>query len=175
MIEKGSAWYALFVKTGDENLVKERLDYRFNGDPAIMIPKKIIKERKNGKWYRRVRNLFPGYIFMHGVMNDESYRNLRQVPGLYKLLCTDREPVRIPEREIEVFSHLFDREDIIQESDILMEGSNVTIINGPLTALHGKILKVDRRKGRARVLINFLGEERIVDLGVNIVQPDSIQ
>ena len=49
MIYKGSAWYALFVKTGEENLVKERLDYRFGGDPAIMIPKKIIKERKNAE------------------------------------------------------------------------------------------------------------------------------
>ncbi|NLY18969.1 MAG: antiterminator LoaP [Clostridiaceae bacterium] len=167
---KGSAWYALFVKTGEENLVKERLDYRFGGDPVIMIPKKIIKERKNGKWYQRVRNLFPGYIFLHGTLTNENYRNLWQVPGLYKLLCTDREPVRIPDSEIEVFSHLFDREDIIQESDILMEGEEVTIVSGPLTALQGKILKVDKRKGRARVMINFLGEERIIDLGVNIIQ-----
>jgi transcriptional antiterminator NusG len=170
MIYKGSAWYALFVKTGEENLVKERLDYRFHGDPAVMIPKKIIKERKNCKWYRRVRNLFPGYIFLHGVMNEENYSNLWQVPGLYKLLCTDREPVRIPDCEIKVFSHLFDKEDIIQESDILMEGEEVSIISGPLTALQGKILKVDKRKGRARVLINFLGEERVIDLGVNIIQ-----
>lgn len=170
MIYKGSAWYALFVKTGEENLVKERLDYRFHGDPAVMIPKKIIKERKNGKWYRRVRNLFPGYIFLHGVMNEENYSNLWQVPGLYKLLCTDREPVRIPDCEIKVFSHLFDKEDIIQESVILMEGEEVSIISGPLTALQGKILKVDKRKGRARVLISFLGEERVIDLGVNIIQ-----
>ena len=170
MIYKGSAWYALFVKTGEENLVKERLDYRFHGDPAVMIPKKVIKERKNGKWYRRVRNLFPGYIFLHGVMNEENYSNLWQVPGLYKLLCTDREPVRIPDCEIKVFSHLFDKEYIIQESVILMEGEEVSIISGPLTALQGKILKVDKRKGRARVLINFLGEERVIDLGVNIIQ-----
>lgn len=171
MISKGPAWYALFVKTGEEKLVKERLDYRFCGEPAVMIPRKIIKERKNGKWHRRVRNLFPGYIFLYGVMNEENYHNLWQVPGLYKLLCTDREPVRIPACEIEVFSHLFDKEDIIQESDILMEGEEVSIISGPLTSLQGKILKVDKRKSRARVLIDFLGEERVIDIGVNIIQP----
>ena len=165
-----SAWYAVFVKTGQENLVKERLDYRFKGNPAVMIPKKIIKERKGGKWFRRVRNLFPGYIFIHGVMDEKNYKKLWQVPGLFKLLCTDREPVQIPDYEIEVFSHLFDKEDTIQESDIFMEGDQISIISGPLTALQGKILKVDKRKGRARVRLDFLGEERIIDLGVNIIE-----
>ena len=93
------------------------------------------------------------------------------MPGLYKLLCTDREPVRIPRNEIEVFSHLFDKDDMIQESDIFMQGDKVVIVSGPLTALEGKILKVDKRKGRARVLISFLGEERVIDLGVNFIQP----
>lgn len=170
-MDKDSAWYALFVKTGEENRVKERLDYRFGGSPAVMIPKKIIKERKEGKWFRRVRNLFPGYIFIHGVLDEHSYKQLQHVPGLYKLLCTDREPVQIPEREIEVFSHLFDDQDTIQESDIFMEGDKITIISGPLTSLQGRILKVNRRKGRARVLLDFLGEERVIDLGVNIIEP----
>lgn len=170
-MDKDSAWYAVFVKTGEENRVKERLDYRFGGNPAVMIPKKIIKERKDGKWYKRVRNLFPGYIFIHGVLDEHNYKELLHVPGLYKLLCIDREPVQIPKREIEVFSHLFDNEDTIRESDIYMEGDKITIISGPLTSLQGRILKVNRRKGRARVLLDFLGEERIIDLGVNIIEP----
>ena len=58
-----SAWYAVFVKTGQENLVKERLDYRFKGN-AVMI-EEDHQERKGGKWFRRVRNLFPGtFLFM---------------------------------------------------------------------------------------------------------------
>lgn len=170
-MDRDLAWYALFVKTGEENKVKERLDFRFGGDPAVKIPKKIIKERKNGKWYRRIRNLFPGYIFIHGVMDENNYEKLKRVPGLYKLLCTDREPVQIPPREIEVFSHLFDDDDTIQESDIFMEGDKITIVSGPLTSLQGRILKIDKRKGRARVILEFLGEERIIDLGVNILEP----
>lgn len=170
-MDRDLAWYALFVKTGEENRVKERLDFRFGGDPAVKIPKKIIKERKNGKWYRRIRNLFPGYIFIHGVMDESNYEKLKRVPGLYKLLCTDREPVQIPPREIEVFSHLFDDDDTIQESDIFMEGDKITIVSGPLTSLQGRILKIDKRKGRARVILEFLGEERIIDLGVNILEP----
>lgn len=169
-MDKDQAWYAVFVKTGEENKVKERLDYRFKGDPVVMIPKKIIRERKHGKWSRRIRNLFPGYIFIHGAMDAANYKKLWQVPGLFKLLCTDREPVQIPLYEIEVFSHLFDKKDTISESDIFLEGDKVTIVNGPLTALKGKILKIDKRKGRARVQLTFLGEERVIDLGVNIIQ-----
>ena len=169
-MENDLPWYAVFVKTGEENKVKQRLDYRFKGNPAVKVPKKIIKEWLEGNWYSRVMILVLGFIFIHVILDDSSYKKLRQVPGLYKLLCTDREPVRIPRKEIEVFSHLFDEEDVIQESDIFMEGDRVTIINGPLTALEGKILKVDKRKKRARVLISFLGEERVIDLGINLIE-----
>lgn len=51
-----------------------------------------------------------------------------------------------------------------------MEGDKITIVNGPLASLQGRILKVNRRKGRARVLLDFLGEERVIDLGVNIIE-----
>ena len=51
-----------------------------------------------------------------------------------------------------------------------MEGDEITIISGPLTSLQGKVLRVDKRKGRARVLLDFLGEARVIDLGVNIIE-----
>ena len=65
---------------------------------------------------------------------------------------------------------MFDDEGTIQESEIFMEGDEITIISGPLTSLQGKIQRIDRRKGRARVLLDFLGEERVIDLGVNIIE-----
>ncbi len=169
-MDNESAWYAIFVKTGEEDKVKERLDYRFDNSLVVVTPKKIIKERKGGKWYQRVRNLFPGYIFIYGIIDEHNYRQLWDVPGIFKLLCTDREPVSIPKHEIEVFASLFDDEGTIQESDIFMEGDEITIISGPLTSLQGQILRVDKRKGRARVLLDFLGEARVIDLGVNIIE-----
>lgn len=155
-MDKNLPWYAVFVKTGEENKVKQRLDYRFKGNPSVLVPKKIIKERKHGKWYRRIRNLFPGYIFIHGVLDANNYKNLWQVPGLYKLLCTDREPVRIPRNEIEVFSHLFDKDDMIQESDIFMQGDKVVIVSGPLTALEEKYLRSTKERGGLACLFPFL-------------------
>ncbi|HZK26164.1 MAG TPA: antiterminator LoaP [Thermoclostridium sp.] len=169
-MNKDSAWYAVFVKTGEEDKVKERLDYRFGGSLVVVVPKKVIKERRSGKWYQRVRNLFPSYLFIYGIIDEHNYKQLWDVPGLFKLLCTDREPVPIPRQEIEVFASLFDDEGTIQESDIFMEGDEITIISGPLTSLQGKVLRVDKRKGRARVLLDFLGEARVIDLGVNIIE-----
>ena len=169
-MNKDSAWYAVFVKTGEEDKVKARLDYRFDGSLVVVTPKKVIKERKGGKWYQSRRNLFPGYILIYGILDEKNYKQLWDVPGLFKLLCTDREPVPIPAQEIEVFASLFDDEGTIQESEIFMEGDEITIISGPLTSLQGKIQRIDRRKGRARVLLDFLGEERVIDLGVNIIE-----
>lgn len=167
-----SAWYAVFVKSGQEKNVKERLDYRFSQEPKIFVPQKEILERKEGKWYRHIHVLFPGYIFMKGEITPAVLTGLQKVPGLYKLLCVDRAPMEIPEHEIAVFMELLDDNNTIRMSDGFFEGGKVKITSGPLLTMHGEILKVDRRKSRAKVKLVFLGEERIVDLGLNILMND---
>lgn len=163
------AWYAIFVKTGQESKVKERLDYRFHDTPSVFVPKREILERKEGRWHRRIKVLFPGYIFLKGEMNATVLSGLYQVPGLFKLLCTDRLPMVIPKAEVEVFIHLLDENDTIGLSDVWMEGDKISISSGPLLSMQGEIMSVDKRKGRARVKLIFLGEERLVDLGLNMM------
>jgi transcriptional antiterminator NusG len=165
-------WFALFVKAGQEDKVKMRLEYRFHEDPKVFVPKRIIMERKKGIWYKHTHTLFPGYIFLCGEILDEVLEKLRNVPGIYKLLCTDRTPVRIPNAEIEVFTHLMMDDDCIDISEGYWEGDEIKIIKGPLLALMGSIVSIDKRKGRARVKLSFLGEERVVDLGLDMIDKE---
>ena len=48
-------WYALFVVTGEEEKVKKRLDYRLQGDLRIIVPKRKLRERRNGQWHNVIR------------------------------------------------------------------------------------------------------------------------
>ena len=61
-LENMGKWYALFVMTGEEEKVKERLLYRFRGrdDLKIVVPMRKIRERRNGIWEVRLKTLFPG-------------------------------------------------------------------------------------------------------------------
>lgn len=59
--------------------------------------------------------------------------------------------------------------DIITYSKIHLENSEVYVNSGPLKGMEGLIKKVDRHKKRAKVLIKFMGSEKLVDLGVKIL------
>lgn len=166
-------WYAIFVKTGNEDKVKLRLEYRFKGDPEVFIPKRLVRERKNGIWSERIRVLFPGYVLIRGDMTPQVLMQLWYVPDLFMLLKLDCKPVTIPEEEVEIFRHLMDGAGVIGLSRAIQAGDKVEFVSGPLSlvSLKGDVLSIDRRKGRANVRIVFLGEERILPLSFDMLVP----
>jgi transcription termination/antitermination protein NusG len=163
-------WYALFVMTGEEENVKLRLKYRFGDGMKVLVPRRRLRERKEGSWKDTVRTLFPGYVFVNGQIDIEKYMHFKQVPGLIKLLADGYEPQMIHPGEMKVLGRLTGEGDIIGFSSVLVENQRVVVMNGPLTSLEGQIVSVNNRKGRAKVLLGFLGEQRTVELGVEILQ-----
>ena len=61
--------------------------------------------------------------------------------------------------------------EIIGFSDVLFENGKVKVVDGPLLSMEGQIISIDQRKGRAKVLLAFLGEERTVELGISVLRP----
>lgn len=165
------AWYAIFVKTGNENKVKLRLEYRFRGEPEVFLPKRIIRERKDGIWKDKTKVLFPGYVFIRGDITPTVLTQMWNVPDLFKLLKQDCGPVSIPEEEVDVFRHLMDGADTIGLSQACMVGDRVEFIGGPLadSVVKGEVVSIDKRKGRAMVRIYFLGEDRILPFGFELI------
>lgn len=166
-------WYALFVKTGNENKVKLRLEYRFKGEPEVFIPKRLVRERKKGIWSERIRVLFPGYVLMRGDITPKVLEQLWNVPDLFKLLKLDCKPLTIPEEEVDVFRHLMDGGDTIGMSRAISVGDQVQFMEGPLAlvAMKGDVVDIDKRKGRAMVRFQFLGEERILSFSYEMIAP----
>ncbi|MEN8907835.1 MAG: antiterminator LoaP [Clostridiales bacterium] len=167
MEKKG--WYAVFVKTGEEDNVKERLEYRLKDTFNLFVPKRKLMERKKGVWKENIRTLFPGYVLAKGEMDDNKYYEFKEVPGIIKMLCSDTKPLKIRNDEIEVLANLICNGETIGFSKVFIENDRVVILEGPLKSMEGLIKKIDKRKGRAKVKISFLGEGRTVDLGVSIL------
>jgi len=164
-------WYALFVATGDEENVKERVKYRFQDKLDIIVPKRKLKERKDGKWSVKIRTMFPGYVLLNGEINTEDYYNMKGIPGIIKLLRNGESLLKIDRNEIEIINRLTYNDETIGYSNVLIENGHVMVVDGPLLSLEGYIVSINSRKGRARVRLDFLGEERTVELGVSILQP----
>lgn len=164
-------WYVLFVKTGQEDRVKQRLEYRFKDKLTFLVPKRKLRERKAGEWIFSIRTLFPGYVLAKGEIDKNTMQLFKDIPGLLKLLRSGMEPLPIERQEMEILGRLICNGELIGLSSVLMENDKVLIVDGPLVSMEGYIAGIDYRKGRAKIKLNFLGEERMVDLGIAILKP----
>jgi len=172
--EKRSAadkWQAVFVLTGHEDIVKEKIEYALQGSSIrVVVPKRCIRERRAGRWLDVIRPLFPGYILLQGSIDLQEYYLLKSVPGIIRCLKDNKEFYSIHPEEIKVINQLMCNGDLIGISTAYQKDDKIIITDGPLLGKEGLIVAVDRRKGRARVKLSFLGDERTVDLSLRIIR-----
>ncbi len=164
-------WHSIFVVTGEEDKVKDRIRYRLQDGFTVVVPKRKLKLRKGGIWTTETKVLFPGYVLINGGINSDIYYLLKDIPSVLRLLRTGNSVASIDNREMAVLSKLICNNEEIGFSSVLLENGRVRVIDGPLFSLEGIILSVDRRKERAKVKLSFLGEERTVDLGISVLAP----
>ncbi|SHJ41372.1 antiterminator LoaP [Thermoclostridium caenicola] len=169
--DESQQWHAVFVLTGNEDPVKEKIEYALgNSGVRAVVPKRRIMERKAGKWHERIRPLFPGYVLLQGKIDVSAYYILKTIPGLVRILKDERELYRIYPEEIEIISRLMCNGDIIGTSVAFKKGDRIVITDGPLLNMEGLITSVDPRKGRVKVRLSFLGDVRTVDLSISFIE-----
>jgi transcriptional antiterminator NusG len=130
-----------------------------------------MRERKQGVWSNKIRTLFPGYILLNGIISFNDYELFHDVPGVIRLIKDRDGPKEISETEMRVIGKLICNNDIIGESYAYFEGRSIIVTGGPLLGLDGYIVTVDKRKGRAKVRLNIMGQPRIVELSITFVLP----
>lgn len=169
--DESEQWHAVFVLTGNEDPVKEKIEYALgcSGIRAV-VPKRRIMERKAGMWHEKIKPLFPGYVLLQGKIDVSAYYILKAVPGLVRILKENGELYRIYPEEIEIISRLMCNGEIIGTSVAFKEGDKVVITDGPLLNMEGLITSVDTRKGRAKVRLSILGDVRTVDLSITFIE-----
>ncbi len=164
-------WHGIFVVTGEEEKVKERVKYRLQDGFTVVVPKRKLRVRRGGIWRVETKVLFPGYVLINGDITTDIYYRLKNIPNVLRLLKTGSSVAKIDRREMAVLSKLICNNEEIGFSNVLLENGRVQVVDGPLFSLEGIIVSIDHRKGRAKVRLNFLGEERTVDLGISILKP----
>lgn len=163
-------WYVLFVNANQEEKMKKILEKEVGDEYKFIVPKRELRERKDGIWHMVKRKLFPGYVLIKGIMNIEVYYKLKKIPGIIKLLSNEGDILTVDEKELRVLKILIDNDDNnIGISKLYKENDCVKIVAGPLVGLEGQIVKVDFRKGRAKVSLSFMNEERVLELGIEVV------
>lgn len=160
-------WYVLHVLSGEELNVQKML-IRTAPHIRTLIPRRILKERRDGKIKEVSRLLFPGYVFAYISLDNESYYKLIAPNGVIEVLGRP-DPAPVPFKEMAHVLKWCQDSELIGVSKV-QDGDRITVISGPLKSMEGQIVRVDRRKGRARVRLTLFGEPKEIDFGIEMIE-----
>jgi len=168
-------WYAIQTTAGHENKVRLLIARRIGEDPRpddekqirkALVPTQEVIEIKNGKKVNVERKLFPGYVLVEMISNQETLHTINNIQGVIKFVGTGRDPM--PLRQEEVNRLLGIEAPVTEESPKeeipFLIGQAVEIIEGPFSDFSGTVEEVLTDKGKVRVSVSLFGRPTTVEL-----------
>jgi transcriptional antiterminator NusG len=165
----GRRWYVLHTYSGYEENVERNLRQRIDSMDMqdrifdIMIPKEKKIKIKNGKRKVVEEKIFPGYVLVNMVVDDNSWYVVRNTPNVTGFVGTGTTPTPISEQEVKELQKKMGIEEPKYEIDVSV-GTPVKIVDGPFKNFEGKISDVDAERGKIKVLVSMFGRETPVEL-----------
>ena len=131
---------------------------------------RLRRKKYGGSWRTVEENLLPGYVFIDTKEPEQLNKKLEKVPG-YRLLGSNREYVNtLEEGETDFIKSIAGkgaRTGEIAISYIRVEqDGQIKVLSGPLLSVENRLRKIDLHKRVAEVETEFLGEKRLMYLGV---------
>ena len=163
-------YYALQVKTRKEEKFMKLLKALHPEIPfPFFFPQRSLDIRRKGVIHNSRSAIFPGYVFIE-VENDEELRkhqwDFRRTDGFYRFLPSNQNICPLADKELELVLHFIKRVGPLAGKSLVTFdiNSRIVVIEGPLAGLEGKIVKVDKRKGRAKVKLDIYEDSFSIDL-----------
>jgi transcription elongation factor/antiterminator RfaH len=156
------SWYVVQTKPGNERRVESNLS---NQEIDVFLPLLESFECRSGEMVRRIKPLFPNYLFAR-LDIDFHYYKVKWTRGVNKILGDGMGPVPISEKVIQTIKERMGKDNLVKLEEEWREGDRVRITSGPLKELMGIFQKKISDSGRVRILLNLIG----VDVPVQISQ-----
>ena len=168
-------WYVVHTYSGHENKVKvnleKRVEYMNMGEKIfrIEVPQKTITKVKDGKKQDREEKIFPGYVLVEMIMDDDSWYVVRHTAGVTKFVGSSKKPIPAKDSEIKKIIHRSQSQSVKIELDVKV-GDKVRIISGPFADFIGDITEVYPDKSKLRASVSIFGRETPVELEYKQIQ-----
>jgi transcription termination/antitermination protein NusG len=172
------AFYGLQIWTGREArflaLAEKRLG---EGAGRLVWPRRNLRIRRAGIWRDAIAPIFPSYVFLKvGKLGPGLFTDLRQIPGFIRFLPANENIAPLSLKDHDLLSHFLSFGEIVEKSKAYFdENDRIRISAGPLKNLEGMIVRVDRRKGRARVRLEMYKDSFEVDFGFDALDMLPVQ
>jgi transcription termination/antitermination protein NusG len=170
-------WYVIHTYAGYENKVKANLESRINTMQMqdkifdVVIPMEDVMEIKGGRKQVVQKKVFPGYLLVRMVYDDDSWYVVRNTPGVTGFVSsgTGQKPTPLSRREVEKI--LAVKKEEVKPTFRLdfEEGDVVRIISGPFADFNGTIDEINVDQSKVKVLVNIFDRETPVELSFDQV------
>lgn len=162
-------WFVLHTYSGHENKVattlKQRIETMKLEDRIydIVVPTRNIVAVKQGKKEEQKEKIFPGYILIRMILDDESWLAVRTTQGVTSFVGTGSKPTPISQKEVETILKFMAMEAPKYKAKFSV-GEAVKIVDGPFSDFLGSVESIDEEKGKIKVLVSIFGRETPVEL-----------
>ena len=172
-------WYVVNTYSGHENKVRATMERRIDsfglkrhfGD--ISIPTESVIEIKDGKKVPTVQRQFPGYILVNMDMNDDTWRLVRQTPGVTQIVGAGDKPTPLSRAEVERLLRPGEaaeaRDKAVKTTVDYSAGETVKVIAGPVADVTGVISEINVDQSRLKVPVSIFERQTPVELSFSQV------
>ena len=162
-------WYIVHTYSGHENKVAKSIKQRVqslgfeNRIFDIIVPTRNTIKVSQGKKETVKEKIFPGYVLVKMVLDDESWLLIRTTQGVTAFIGAGNKPTPISEKEVEAIQKFMDEEEPLYKTSFTI-GEAVKIVDGPFADFLGTIDNIDDARGKLKVLVSIFGRETPVEL-----------
>jgi transcriptional antiterminator NusG len=162
-------WYVVHCYSGYENKVRHNLEQRIESMGMkdrifdVVVPTEEEIEVKDGKRRTVERRVFPGYILVQMIMDEDSWYVVRNTPGVTGFVGMGNEPTPLRQEEVaQIVKRMEAQAPRVKVT--YKTGQKVRIIDGPFNDFIGSVEAIDVERAKVRVMVSFFGRETPVEL-----------
>lgn len=164
-------WYVVHTYSGYENKVKANIEKTIENRHLedqileVRVPMQDVVEMKNGARKQVQKKMFPGYVLINMVMNDDTWYVVRNTRGVTGFVGPGSKPVPLTEAEMRPLG--------IQSENVVVdfkEGDTVTVISGVWADTVGVIQSMNQGKQSVIINVDLFGRETPVEIGFSEIR-----
>ncbi len=168
-------YYALQVRTrGEDKFIRLFKSNHPDEATRLVFPQRRMSVRRMGKFRDELTPVFPGYLFIEvdGEMRPPLQWALRRTAGFFRFLRSNQDVAPLSGADLRTVLHFVNPagSSIAEKSKVYFnDDDRIVVAEGPLKGLEGSIVKVDKRKGRAKVKLDLYDDSFAIDLAFEVI------
>ena len=166
-------WYVVHTYSGYENKVKANIDKTIENRHLedeileVRVPMQEVVELKNGVQKASQKKMFPGYVLIHMIMNDDTWYVVRNTRGVTGFVGPESKPVPLTEREMRAMGIVTEAPVVHIDVEV---GDQIKVITGAWEGNVAVVKAINESKRTVTIDVDIFGRATSVEIGFGDIQ-----